>query len=93
MRTDVVDALGLTVGQAAEALGVTRQALSSLLNGHVSLTPEMGIRLEKAFGVPMEKLLRMQLNYDVAQARARESSIHVARYVPKGPPPVQPLML
>lgn len=93
MRIEVVDALGLTVGETAKALGVTRQALSSLLNGHVSLTPEMGIRFEKAFGLSLKKLLRLQMEYDIAQARAREGSIHVTRYVSKQPPPSQHVML
>ncbi len=93
VRTEVIDPLGLTVGQAAEALGITRQALSSLLNGHVSLTPEMAIRIEKAFGFSMEKLVQLQTSYDVAQARARQGDIRVARYIPKSPPPVQPVML
>jgi addiction module HigA family antidote len=93
VRVEVVDLLGLTVGEAAKALGVTRQALSSLLNGHVSLTPEMGIRFEKAFGMPLETLLKMQLDYDIAQARAREDSIHVNRYVARERPLAQHVML
>ena len=93
VRTEVIDPLGLTVGQAAEALKITRQAFSSLLNGHVSLTPEMAIRIEKAFGFPMERLVQLQTSYDVAQARAREADIRVSRYVPKSPPPAQPVML
>jgi addiction module HigA family antidote len=61
-------------------LGVTRAALSALLNERAHLSPEMSLRLEKAFGVPMETLMRMQNNYDIAQARKREGEINVAPF-------------
>ena len=64
IREEVLAPLGLTVTQAAKALGVTRQALSNMLNGVTSLTAEMALRVEKAFGPKMEHLMRMQLNYD-----------------------------
>ena len=93
VRTEVIDRLCLTVREAAEALGVTRQTLSILLNGHASLTPEMALRFEKAFGVSMEALVGMQSSFDIAQARARESEIRVAPYVPREPAAEQPALL
>ena len=60
IRREIVEPLGLTVTRAAEALGVTRPALSALLNRRASLSPEMALRVEKAFGVKMDTLLRMQ---------------------------------
>lgn len=80
IREDVPGPLGLNVTQAASALGVTRQALSNMLNGRTSLTAEMALRVEKAFGPKMEHLMRMQLNYDLAQARARADSLHVEAF-------------
>jgi addiction module HigA family antidote len=74
------DPLGLNVTQAAKALGVTRQALSNMLNGRTSLTSEMALRVEKAFGPKMEHLMRMQFNYDLTQARARADSVRVEAY-------------
>jgi addiction module HigA family antidote len=70
----------LTVTAAAKALGVTRAALSTLLNECASLSPEMALRVEKAFGVSMDTLMRMQNSYDIAQTRKREGEIRVARY-------------
>jgi antitoxin HigA-1 len=83
IRRQVIEPLGLTVTQAAKVLGVGRQALSSLLNGKSALTSEMGLRLEKAFGPKMEHLMRMQLAFDLAQARMMEREIRVKRYVAK----------
>ncbi len=80
IRRGVIDPLGLSVTEAAKALGVTRPALSNLLNGKASLSPEMAIRIEKAFGPKMEHLMRMQLAYDLAQARKRAAKIKVRRY-------------
>lgn len=80
VRLIVLEPLGLTVTKAAKALGVTRPTLSALLNQRASLSPEMAIRLEKAFDVDMETLMRMQTAYDVAQARMRQGEIKVARY-------------
>jgi len=82
IRTEIIDAHGLTVTAAARALGVSRPALSSLLNGKASLSSDMALRLEKAFGVDMETLMRMQSSYDIAQARLRERTIRVRRYQP-----------
>lgn len=80
VKHKVLQPLGLSVTEAAEALGVTRPALSALLNERAHLSPEMAIRIEKAFGVPMETLMRMQNSYDIAQARKREAEIKVERY-------------
>ena len=70
----------LTVTAAAQALGVTRATLSTLLNEHSQLSPEMALRIEKAFGVSMDTLMRMQNSYDIAQARKREGEIDVAPF-------------
>jgi addiction module HigA family antidote len=80
IRREVIAPLGLTVTEAAKALGVGRQALSSLLNEKAALTSDMALRVEKAFGPKMEHLMRMQLAYDLAQARNREGKIKVKRY-------------
>ena len=82
IKTEVIDALGLSVSKAAEILKVRRATLSDLLHGKAALTPEMALRIEKAFGPDMNHLLRMQLAYDVAQTRLRARSIAVKRYVP-----------
>lgn len=81
IRTEIIEGYGLTVSSGAQALGVTRQALSTLLNGG-GLSPEMALRIEKAFAVRMDTLLRMQANYQIAQTRQREDTIRVARYHP-----------
>lgn len=82
IRTEIIDALGLSVSRAAEILKVRRATLSDLLLGKASLTPEMALRIEKAFGPDMDQLLRMQLAYDVAHVRKRSRGIAVRRYVP-----------
>jgi antitoxin HigA-1 len=80
LRRQVISPLGLTVTQAATALGVSRPAISNLLNQRVALSPEMAIRFEKAFGVDMETLLGLQHAYDVASARKAAHAISVNRY-------------
>lgn len=72
----------LSVTAAAEALGVGRPALSNLLNEKASLSPEMALRIEKAFGVKMDTLLRMQARYDAWHMRKREKDVRVRKYVP-----------
>jgi addiction module HigA family antidote len=84
IRREILEPLGLSVTDAAAALDVTRQALSNLVNEKAALTADMAMRLEKAFGVSMELLMRMQLAYDLAEARARERTIKVKRYKPGG---------
>jgi addiction module HigA family antidote len=71
-----------TVTQAAKVLGVTRAALSALLNGRAALSPDMALRIEKAFGPKMDTLLRMQTAYEITEVRDREADIKVKRYVP-----------
>ena len=83
IRRQVIDPLGLSVTEAAKALGVGRQALSSLLNEKAALTSDMALRIEKAFGPKMDHLMRMQLAYELARARQEERTIRVKRYVAK----------
>jgi antitoxin HigA-1 len=80
IREDVLAPLDLNVTQAGKVPGVTRQALSNMLNGRTSITAGMALRVEKAFAPKMEHLMRMQLNHDLAQARARADSVHVEAY-------------
>jgi addiction module HigA family antidote len=80
---EVIEPLDLSVTQAAKILGVTRPALSALLNGRAALSPNMALRIEKAFGPKMDTLLRMQTAYDITEAREREADIKVKRYVAK----------
>jgi len=82
IKTEVIEALGLNVSKAAEILKVRRATLSDLLHGNAALTPEMALRIEKAFGPDMDHLLRMQLAYDVAQTRQHARNISIKRYVP-----------
>jgi addiction module HigA family antidote len=82
IRTEILDALGLTVKKSAEILKVHRATLSDLLHGKAALTPEMALRIELAFGPDRNHLLRMQLAYDVARTRAHARTIGVERYVP-----------
>lgn len=82
IRTEIIEALGLSVSKAAEVLKVRRATLSDLLRGKAALTPEMALRIEKAFGPDMDHLLRMQLAFDVARTRLQARSIAVKRYIP-----------
>src|ERR1700720_4122615 len=79
IRTEIIGPAGLSVTDAAKALQVSRPALSSLLNSKAGLSGEMALRIEKAFGVKMDTLMRMQASYDIAQTRKRERQIHVRR--------------
>jgi addiction module HigA family antidote len=80
VRTEILEPLGLTVTAAAQVLGVSRVALSSLLNGQADLSGDMALRIEKAFGVRMETLMTMQNSYDIVQTRQRAKTIRVRRY-------------
>ena len=80
--TEVIEELGLSVTKAAAILGVRRATLSDLLGGKATLSPEMALRIEKAFDVSMDMLLKMQAWHDASQMRARESEISVDRYEP-----------
>ncbi|MXX40896.1 MAG: HigA family addiction module antidote protein [Gemmatimonadetes bacterium] len=82
IRTEIIEELDLNVTRTAEILGVRRATLSDLLNGNAALSPEMALRIEKAFGVGMDMLLQMQAWYDASQMRARASEISVRRYEP-----------
>lgn len=88
VKHEVLQPLGLSVTDAADALGVTRPALSALLNERAHLSPDMALRIEKAFGVSMETLMRMQNSYDIAEARKRAGTISVSPF--KGKPAAQP---
>ena len=79
VKNACLEPLGLSVTEGAEILGVTRQALNNVINGKSGISPEMAIRLAKAFGSTPEVWLRMQLAYDLAQARKNESKIKVRR--------------
>ena len=79
-RAEILEPLGLSVTAAAPVLGVTRQALSNLLNGQADLSGDMALRIEKAFGVRMETLMRMQSSYNIVQTRRRAKLISVRRY-------------
>ena len=81
IKHEIVGPKNLTVTDAAKALGVTRPALSALLNEHVDLSAEMALRLEKAFGVSMDTLMRMQNSYAIARTRKREFDIKVSAFL------------
>jgi addiction module HigA family antidote len=79
IKTEIIEPHGLSVTAAAQALGVSRPTLSSLLNGKAGLSGEMALRIEKAFGVKMDTLMHMQSAYEIAQTRKREKLIRVER--------------
>ena len=81
VRISCLEPLRLSVTAGAKVLGVTRQALSNLVNEKSGISPEMAIRLSKAFGSTPETWIAMQAAYDLAQAMRQEKSIHVERYV------------
>jgi antitoxin HigA-1 len=80
VRYEILEPLALNVTEAAKALGVTRPALSALLNEHADLSPEMALRLEMAFGVSMDLLMRMQNSYNIARTRKQAKSIKVRKF-------------
>lgn len=79
LRTEIVEPAGLSITELAAHLGVTRQALSALLNSHAGLSAEMAIRFEKAFGIRADTLMRMQTAHELATARSLARSIKVKR--------------
>jgi addiction module HigA family antidote len=83
VRNACLEPLGLSVTDGAKLLGVTRQALNNVVNGKSGISPEMAIRLTKAFGSTPETWLKMQLAYDLAQARKNERRIKIRRYRPE----------
>ena len=82
VRTEVIAPLGLTVAGAASVLGVSRPALSAFLNGRSDLSGTMALRIEKAFGVEMDTLIRMQASFDIARTRRHAGEVSVAPYRP-----------
>ena len=82
VKYECLEPLGLSVTRAAKGLGVTRQALSDLINEKSGISVDMAIRLSKAFGSTPETWLRMQMAYDLWQAQDRAESIEVERFVP-----------
>ncbi len=72
--------LSLTITQAAKGLGVSRNSLSRLINGHNGISPEMALRLSKAFGGSAESWLRQQVHFDLVQVQKKESQIQVERF-------------
>jgi len=82
VRTEILDELHLSISKAAEVLGVRRATLSDLVNEKAALSPEMALRIEKAFGVNMDTLLKMQAWYDTYAMRKQADTINVQRYAP-----------
>lgn len=78
---EILDGHELNVTTGAKVLGVTRQALSNLVNRHGGLSSDMALRIEKAFGVKMDTLLRMQTVWKIAEARKREGEFDIQRYL------------
>ncbi len=78
IREEVLNPLGLDVTKSAAVLGVTRPALSRVLNGKAALSPEMALRIEKAFGPKADHLMRIQLAYDMARARQKSGQLQVS---------------
>ena len=83
IRTEIIEPRGLSVTMAAKVLQVSRPTMSSLLNSKSDLSGEMALRIEKAFGVKMDTLMRMQASYDIAQTRKRENEIRIRPFEPK----------
>ncbi len=78
IREEIISPLGLDVTKTAAVLGVTRPALSRVLNQKAALSPEMALRIEKAFGPKADHLMRIQLSYDMARARAQADKLQVS---------------
>ena len=82
VRHDCLEPLGLNVTEAAKRLGVSRKQLSDIVNCHAGISPEMAIRLDKAFGAGADMWLRLQAAYDLAQAMKHADEIKVERLLP-----------
>lgn len=87
IKHEIIKPLGLSVTTAAKALGVSRPTLSALLNQRASLSGDMALRIEKAFGVSMETLMRMQSAYEISQTRKRQHRIKIPRFRTARPAP------
>lgn len=85
IRDLYIEPLGLTVTQAAAGLGVSRKTLSMLLNGHAGISPEMAVRLSKAFGRTPEGWLQLQMQYDLAQINQQADRIQVTSFTQSDP--------
>ena len=85
IREEILNELGLSVAHAAEILGVRRAILSDLVDGRVSLSPEMALRIEKAFGISLDMLLRMQALYDSYTVRQRADELDIKPFNAPGP--------
>jgi addiction module HigA family antidote len=83
IRAEIIDPYALSVTEAAKVLGVTRPALSALFNGRAALSAEMALRVEKALGVNMDTLLRVQTSYEITETRRKASRIKVKPFTPK----------
>ncbi len=83
MIGDILQEMGVSISAAARGMGVTRQQLHNVIAGRSAITPEMALRLEKALGSSADVWMRLQVNYDLAQVRARASTIEVTRLAPK----------
>ena len=82
VRRDCLEPLGLSVTEAAEGLGVSRKLLSDVVNGRAGISPEMAVRLDKAFGGGADAWYRLQASYDIAQAKKAADGIQVKRLAP-----------
>jgi len=82
VKHDCLEELGLTVTEGAKILGVTRQTLNDLVNGHRGISPEMAIRLDMAFGGGAGTWMRLQAAYDLAEAMTHVGSLHIKRVMP-----------
>jgi len=85
VRADCLEPLGLSVTHGAKILGVTRQTLNNLVNAKAGISPDMAIRLDKAFGGTAEAWLALQSAFDLAKARRSAARIHVKRYRSRAP--------
>lgn len=83
VRTEVLDELGLSIAKAAKVLGVRAATLSDLVNEKSSLSPEMAMRIELAFEIKADLLLRMQALYDSMMIRSKAAGLNVKRYEPE----------
>ena len=79
LKTEIVEAHGVSINELTEAFGVSRQSISALLNGRAALSADMAIRFENAFGVQAETLMRMHARYELAKAREHEADLAVKR--------------
>ena len=77
LKETLIDATGLSVTEAAERLGISRTALSRILNGHANITPQMAVRLSKFFNTSIEMWIHLQANYDVYLIKKTEDIFHV----------------